>query len=302
MLLAFSPGDPMTPLHRPLAASLTGLLLIGACDSGLSALPKETADTASGRTTDSAAPSEPTDPTDSTSENNSAPVADAGDAPAGQVGEVVQLDGSNSYDPDEDPMAYFWEFISLPPTSTTYLINDTRTDPSFYADAEGNYIIRLTVDDGLATDMDEVELEVLAANGAPIADAGGDQVVSVGDTVQLNGSASTDPDGDAVNFSWSFVTRPGGSSAALDDPSSPLPTFAADAAGRFELSLVVDDGDSVSSADLVAITAEDEGDGGFCMQLASEASRERMASGGRSATPALLSLPILALMFFRRDA
>ena len=39
-------------------------------------------------------------------------------------------------------------------------------------------------------------------NNAPIANAGNDQSVTGGDTVNLNGSASSDPDGDTLTFLW----------------------------------------------------------------------------------------------------
>lgn len=49
-----------------------------------------------------------------------------------------------------------------------------------------------------------------AANAPPVAHAGPDQVVALGDVVALNGAASYDPDGSALNLSenWSQVSGP----------------------------------------------------------------------------------------------
>ena len=42
------------------------------------------------------------------------------------------------------------------------------------------------------------------------------------------------PDGDALNSTWTMVTTPAGSSATLSNSTSATPTFVADATGRFE--------------------------------------------------------------------
>ena len=44
------------------------------------------------------------------------------------------------------------------------------------------------------------------SNTAPVADAGTDQTVDMGDTVTLNGSASSDDDGDALTFAWNIFS------------------------------------------------------------------------------------------------
>jgi chitodextrinase len=282
--------------------SLLPVLMLAACSGGLRALPKDTADTGA---LDLETPNEtglgdPLDPTDDG--DNTAPVANAGDDATGNVGEVVVLDGSDSYDPDGDPFSHYWEFVSVPATSSTYLINDTREDPSFYADAEGTYVIRLTVDDGRAEGEDEVTVDVAAPNDAPYADAGPDQTVTVGDVVQLNGSASWDPDGDSLTFAWTFITRPSGSGATLSDTTSPLPSFTADAAGRYEIALVVDDGGTVSSQDIVAVTAQEaDSGGGLCLQGVNNHTARQLASGRLNGAPLLGLLPLLALLAFRRD-
>jgi len=92
------------------------------------------------------------------------------------------------------------------------------------------------------------------ANELPLADAGADQSVWVGDEVQLVGSA-TDPDGDAiVAASWIIEGAPTGSTAQLSDPTILNPTFVPDQPGDYLLSLVVSDSTAESIPSTVAIT------------------------------------------------
>ena len=91
-------------------------------------------------------------------------------------------------------------------------------------------------------------------NAAPVANAGSDQTVQVTDTVQLNGSDSTDVNGDLLTYSWTLLTQPTGSTATLDDPTSVMPTFVADAPGSYEIELIVNDGSVNSVSDTVTIT------------------------------------------------
>jgi len=97
-------------------------------------------------------------------------------------------------------------------------------------------------------------------NEPPVADAGPDQTVNVGDLVQLDGSGSYDPDGDPLSYSWTFISKPAGSSATLSDPSSVNPTFTADLAGEYLLKLTVDDGRGQADSDQTKVTAVMKGD------------------------------------------
>jgi hypothetical protein len=63
---------------------------------------------------------------------------------------------------------------------------------------------------------------------APVAEAGLDQNLSLNSTVTLDGSGSSDADGDTLFFSWSITSKPLESSASLSDLTAVNPTFTAD--------------------------------------------------------------------------
>ena len=93
-------------------------------------------------------------------------------------------------------------------------------------------------------------------NVAPIANAGPDQSVVAGSTVvTLDGSRSTDANGDPIRFTWAMPNKPQGSNAVLSDSSSPKPTFVADLPGSYVATLRVNDGQVDSAASVVTVTA-----------------------------------------------
>jgi hypothetical protein len=90
---------------------------------------------------------------------------------------------------------------------------------------------------------------------APLANAGTAQNVVTGTTVTLNGSGSTDANGDALTYTWSLTSRPTGSTAALTGATTVNPTFVADVAGSYVFSLTVRDGSLNSTPATVTVTA-----------------------------------------------
>ena len=79
--------------------------------------------------------------------------------------------------------------------------------PSFVVDRPGTYVAQLIVNDGTVNSApDTVTISTL--NSAPVANAGPDQAVSVGQAVGLDGSASSDVDGDPLTFSWALTSAP----------------------------------------------------------------------------------------------
>jgi hypothetical protein len=187
---------------------------------------------------------------------NQPPVADAGpDQQVQQFGTVVQLDGSQSYDPDGDDITYAWSLVHRPAGSFASVSDAAAVNPTFVADVQGEYRASLTVTDefGAASAPDEVIISFL--NVAPVADAGDTQAVTVGATVQLDGTGSWDANLDPLTYQWSITSQPAGSYAALSDATAPAPTFVPDLGGTYTVTLVVNDGQVDSEPDVVAIQA-----------------------------------------------
>jgi hypothetical protein len=110
------------------------------------------------------------------------------------------------------------------------------------------------IPDWHGTLLDDVLLYRIAPlNQTPTADAGNNQVVEqqgpAGSSVMLDGSGSSDPDGDTLTYSWSGV---------FGNASGELPTVMIPATGSpHTVTLVVNDGTADSESDTVQITVQD---------------------------------------------
>lgn len=187
---------------------------------------------------------------------NTKPIADAGpDQAVTVLGTTITLDGSQSYDLDNDPLTYEWQIIFKPDGSTATLAGADTANPSFAADVRGEYMVELVVSDHY-TSSEPDTVTVSYNNVAPVANAGNSQSVVLGETVVLDGTGSSDANGNTLTYRWSLVIAPAGSSAAIQEPTDPQPSFVPDFPGTYEAQLVVNDGfvDSIPSTVNIQVT------------------------------------------------
>ncbi len=111
-------------------------------------------------------------------------------------------------------------------------------------------------------------------NQKPVADAGSDFTVKSGDIVNLDGSRSSDPEGEALSYSWGAGTE-----ITLNNPELEKPSFKAPFVFNettFEISLQVSDGVYFSDVSKVSVTVTP--DNGAINKLKKMAVKEVVAS------------------------
>jgi hypothetical protein len=159
-------------------------------------------------------------------------------------------------------LAIDWQQLAGP---AVVLDDATSASPSFTApQLPGGFgsqvlTLQLTVAADGESRTDTVDVTVVNVNRAPVAEAGGDQTVNEGSPVSLDGSASFDPDGDAVTHLW---TQIGGPPVVLTGADTATPAFTApliaggvDSVATLDFQLTVSDG-VLAGADFVQVVVE----------------------------------------------
>ncbi|MFN4218799.1 MAG: PKD domain-containing protein [Candidatus Bipolaricaulia bacterium] len=199
---------------------------------------------------------------------NEPPVADPGPIPDGKpdtepykcnTGQTITLDGSGSFDPDGQIKTYEWDFNGDgKPDATGPKVSFTcPTTP-------GSVTIKLTVTDSAGTTATAQQtITVTQAppppppNQPPTAQCGTVPAeVLVGQTVQLDGSGSSDPEGKTLTYLWAFITKPTDSQATIADPTAAVTSFKVDKEGAYSVRLTVKDPEGASASCTVSVTAK----------------------------------------------
>ena len=203
------------------------------------------------------------------------PLADAGDDQTAGSAVMVTLDGSGSSDSNTG-FTHAWEWTGGSEGATAPTLNDkTMQSPTFTSDtvdpgaADVTHTFMLTVTDSrLQSHTDTVTVTVSNpnTNADPVANAGPDREVLAGTVVTLNGSGSSDSDGDdtITTYSWARTGGTGGVTAPTLAATA-QPTFTADALTPGDadvihiFTLTVTDNAGATDTDTVTITvvAED---------------------------------------------
>jgi hypothetical protein len=216
-----------------------------------------------------------------------APAADAGFMVHGAPGQAFLFDGSTS---SGDSLTFSWVLVDGPEAAA---LHDADTAwPTLFPEVEGVYMLSLTVCDARGA-CDEAETFAVVGdsqasrqrlmrapsfgggkllggskpfgdNNAPEADATARRSFGSTATIKLDGSASSDPNGDTLRYRWRFVSRPADSAltdADINDNTAALASFTADVGGTWQVKLTVRDqslADAVLLPDIILKTLEDD--------------------------------------------
>ena len=165
------------------------------------------------------------------------PTANAGLAQTVTSGATVTLDGSASTDPNSLAIAWNWTQVAgtTVTLNTFFATKPTFTAPAVVAPATSltlMFQLIVTNSDGLQSNPSLVTITVTpaaAVASAPTASAGAAQTVGSNKIVQLNGTASTDPNvpAQALTYLWSQTALGGQPAVTLSSTTSATPTFKA---------------------------------------------------------------------------
>ena len=186
-------------------------------------------------------------------ETDHTPVANAGAdqtvTASAQGQAIVTLNGSGSFDQDGDPLQFQWSWTLNHQSFTAFGVTPAIQLPV------GRHTVELRVFDGTQNSTpDFVVVTVMSAGNRPIANAGPDQTVAspFGGVVvvTLNGSGSYDPDGDPIQYTWTWTTNNQPFQAVGVSPVIQLPV------GQHLITLLVSDASAYSLGDTVLITVQ----------------------------------------------
>lgn len=154
----------------------------------------------------------------------------------------VVFDASKSSDADDKIIGYTWDFGD---GGKAEGVNVSHVYP-----LPGTYMVQLRVTDASGTaSATQSAQQAIRVNAPPVADAGADQLIAPGETVQFDGSRSLDQDGTISSFTWQ-----------VEDKKYTEAKFAHqfDQPGQYQVGLTVVDNDGASHSDYLTVTVNSQ--------------------------------------------
>lgn len=225
---------------------------------------------------------------------NPPPFAAAGGDRVVGVGTQVKLDATRTFDavnvgfdaldPEiyaKDELQYAWEWISGPEQVDPVADPRNPAISYFTPNIEGDYVYRVTVSDGVNAFPTSDNVTITAVDPATLAEnstppraivIGPDTPVLVGNTITLDGTRSSDAEGDPITFRWRQTNELGGELAAdeVQDAFQPLSgltdgtsTWQATRPGTYYFRLLVSDPFGNTDSEMVSVEVIDGATAGF---------------------------------------
>ncbi|MCG2782620.1 MAG: carboxypeptidase regulatory-like domain-containing protein [Candidatus Altiarchaeales archaeon] len=168
-----------------------------------------------------------------------APTASAGPDQTISLGTTLYVSGGDSADSDGTIQSYAWNFGD---GDIVYGVTQFHVYST-----PGTYTVTLTVtdDEGL-TDTDTLKATITAASAEPTANSGNDQTVDLGNSASLDGSASSDSDGEIISYHWDFNDG--------SDSTEIKPSYKYSTAGTYTATLEITDDDGLKDTDTLTIS------------------------------------------------
>ena len=202
---------------------------------------------------------------------NAETAADAGADMSAELESGVQytLDGSQSTSA-QGALTYAWSLVDVEGTDASAISIDDSTQATTHftvsdVDSDVTATFQLTVTDEAEASSSDTMVYTLKVptpdNQPPVADAGQDQSITRGDSFTLNGSNSSDPEGEELSYQWvqtqgqSLPLEDGGAKAVIEVDSSSLRNYDQTLA----FTLTVSDG-SLEDSDSVTIAVSGDAD------------------------------------------
>ncbi len=187
---------------------------------------------------------------------NTPPVAKAGAEQTVPGGTTVTLDASASSDPDGDVLSFGWAQTGGPSValSATAGAKVTFTAPSVATPTTLVFVVAVSDGKASTSASTSVTVQPAGSNRPPVAAILAPSQVAGGAMVTLDGSTSSDPDGDSLTFAWSQTSGP---SVTLANATQAVASFVAPAVSAntvLGFKLDVSDGRGGTNSATVSVT------------------------------------------------
>ena len=137
-----------------------------------------------------------------------------------------------------------------------------------------------TILSGCSDGDDGTVVDITIINSVPVANAGSDQSITLGSSVTLDASLSSDADGDSLTYTWSLTSAPTGSTAELSASAGVNISLTPDIEGTYTIEVSVSDGTLTATA-RVEISVTSAHDGSISTGVAQTTVTNLYAAGSR---------------------